>query len=402
MINVAILGFGTVGSGVAEVLRTNEKLIDQRTGETVRLKYIVDIRDFPDSEFADCFTKDFAVVEADPEVNIVVETIGGKGVALDFTTRALKAGKSVVSSNKELVATHGYELLQLAKEHGANYLFEASVGGGIPVLRPLSNCLAGNAHQEVCGILNGTTNYILTQMIQSGWTFDEALKDAQAMGFAEQDPTADVDGHDACRKICILGAIAFGQHINPDLVATQGIRPVTLGDVDYAGFAGYQIKLLGRAIAQGDKVCAFVAPHLVPATSPLSSVHGVFNAVSVKGNAVGEVMFYGPGAGKLPTASAVVGDVVDLAKDIKTNRCNSWGPGAGDMIVGPEDMVSKFYVRLTATVSEAEEKLGIVRPLSRQGAPAGECAVLTSAMTQAQLEEKLSGVEIRALFRILE
>ncbi len=401
MINVAILGFGTVGSGVAEVLRTNEKLIDQRTGETVRLKYIVDIRDFPDSPYASCFTKDFATVENDPEVNIVVETIGGKGVALDFTTRALKAGKSVISSNKELVAMHGYELLQLAKENGCNYLFEASVGGGIPVLRPLSNCLAGNAHQEVCGILNGTTNYILTQMIQSGWTFDEALKDAQAKGYAEADPTADVDGHDACRKICILGAIAFGQHIYPDQVPTQGIRSVTLGDVDYAGFAGYQIKLLGRAQQQGDKVCAFVAPHLVPAASPLASVHGVFNAVSVKGNAVGEVMFYGPGAGKLPTASAVVGDIVDLAKDIKGNRNNAWGAGSADLTISPDGMVSRFYVRLGATVAQAESKLGAVKVLSRQGAPAGECAVLTGEMTQPQLEEKLGGMEVRSLFRVL-
>ncbi len=250
--------------------------------------------------------------------------------------------------------------------------------------------------------MNGTTNYILTQMIQSGWTFDEALKDAQAKGYAEQDPTADVDGHDACRKICILGAIAFGQHIYPDQVPTEGIRSVTLGDVDYAGFAGCQIKLLGRAQQQeGGKVCAFVAPHLVPASNPLSSVHGVFNAVSVKGNAVGEVMFYGPGAGKLPTASAVVGDIVDLAKDIKKNRCNAWGAGSADLTVSPDGMVSRFYVRLTATVAEVESKLGDVKVLSRQGAPAGECAVLTEEMTQPQLMEKLSGMEIRSLFRVL-
>ena len=257
MVNVAILGFGTVGSGVAEVLTRNGGLIDRRVDDLVRLKYILDVRDFPDSPYKDLFVKDFSAIESDPEVDIVVETIGGATIALDFTTRALKAGKSVVTSNKELVATHGYELLQLAKEHGCSYLFEASVGGGIPILRPLTSCLAANELSQVTGILNGTTNYILTRMIKAGLTFEQALKEAQANGYAEKDPTADVDGHDACRKICILAALAFGRHVYPDQVPTQGIRNVTLEDVAYADSVGYKIKLLGRCLREPEgKVCA--------------------------------------------------------------------------------------------------------------------------------------------------
>ena len=318
MVNVAILGFGTVGSGVAEVLTTNGGLIDNRVNDLVRLKYIVDVRDFPDSPYKDLFVKDFSVLENDPELDIVVETIGGAKIALEFTTRALKAGKSVVTSNKELVATHGCELLKLAREHGCSYLFEASVGGGIPILRPLTSCLAANELEQITGILNGTTNYILTRMIRAGLTFDQALKEAQANGYAEQDPTADVDGHDACRKICILADLAYGRQVDPALVPTEGIRNVTLEDVAYADPAGYKIKLLGRCLRQEDgKVCAFVAPHLVPGENPLAGVEDVFNAIAVTGNAIGDVMFYGRGAGKLPTASAVVADVIDIAKDLK-------------------------------------------------------------------------------------
>ena len=327
MVNVAILGFGTVGSGVAEVLTMNRTLIDQRTAQQVRLKYILDVRDFPDSPYKDCFVKDFSVIENDPEVDIVVETIGGATVALDFTRRALAAGKSVVSSNKELVATHGYDLLQLAKENGVSYLFEASVGGGIPVLRPLTNCLAGNEIQQVCGILNGTTNYILTRMIRAGLSFEQALKEAQDNGYAERDPSADIEGHDACRKICILAALSFGSHVYPDQVPTQGITAITLADVDYANSCGYKIKLLGRALRMdGGKICAYVAPHLVSGSNPLSGVEDVFNAITVTGNAVGDAMFYGRGAGKLPTASAVVGDIADIAKDVKPANPISGAP----------------------------------------------------------------------------
>lgn len=402
MINVAVLGFGTVGSGVAEVLATNGALIDQRSGQTVRLKYILDVRDFPDSPFRDCFVKDFSVIEQDPDVNIVVETIGGATVALDFTTRALKAGKSVITSNKELVATHGYDLLQLAKANGANYLFEASVGGGIPVLRPLSNCLAANNVEQVTGILNGTTNYILTRMIRAGLTFDQALKEAQENGYAEKDPTADVDGHDACRKICILAALAFGQHVYPQQVPTEGIRGVTLEDVAYADSCGYKIKLLGRCMQEeSGKIRAFVSPHLVPGENPLACVEDVFNAITVTGNAVGDVMFYGRGAGKLPTASAVVADVVDLAKDIKTDRRNAWGPGSEDMVISPDDLSCCWYVRANCSLDQARQACGDLQPLARGGAPVGEAAFLTPAMTESHLRECLSGVQISSLFRVL-
>ena len=402
MVHVAILGFGTVGSGVAEVLTTNGGLIDGRVNNQLRLKYIVDVRDFSDSPYADLFVKDFAVLENDPELDIVVETIGGATIALDFTTRALKAGKSVVTSNKELVATHGYELLQLAREHKCSYLFEASVGGGIPILRPLSSCLAANELEQVTGILNGTTNYILTRMIRAGLTFDQALAEAQANGYAEKDPTADVDGHDACRKICILAALAFGRHVYPDQVPTQGIRGVTLEDVAYADSVGCKIKLLGRAIRQPEgKVCAFVAPHLVPGENPLAGVEDVFNAIAVTGNAIGDVMFYGRGAGKLPTASAVVADVIDIAKDLKKDRHNGWEEGAPDLVVSADCLVSPWYVRAQISADQARKRCGDIQLLARGGAPAGEAAFLTAPMTEPEIREKLAGLDAGSLFRVL-
>ncbi len=402
MVNVAILGFGTVGSGVAEVLTTNGGLIDRRVDDLVRLKYILDVRDFPDSPYKDLFVKDFAAIENDPELNVVVETIGGATIALDFTTRALKAGKSVVTSNKELVATHGYELLQLAKANGCSYLFEASVGGGIPILRPLTSCLAANELEQVTGILNGTTNYILTRMIRAGLTFDQALAEAQANGYAEKDPTADVDGHDACRKICILAALAFGRHVYPDQVPTQGIRGVTLEDVAYADSVGCKIKLLGRAIRQPEgKVCAFVAPHLVPGDNPLSGVEDVFNAIAVTGNAIGDVMFYGRGAGKLPTASAVVADVIDIAKDLKKDRHNGWEEGSADLVVSADDLVSSWYVRGEMSADQARSHCGDIQLLARSGASAGEAAFLTAPMAEPEIREKLAGLDVGSLFRVL-
>ena len=403
MVNVAILGFGTVGSGVAEVLTKNGGLIDQRVNDLVRLKYILDVRDFPDSPYADCFVKDFSVIEQDPEVNIVVETIGGATIALEFTTRALKAGKSVVTSNKELVATHGYDLLRLAQENSVSYLFEASVGGGIPILRPLTSCLAANELTQITGILNGTTNYILTRMIKAGLTFEQALKEAQANGYAEKDPTADVDGHDACRKICILAALAFGQHVYPQQVPTEGIRNVTLEDVAYADSKGYRIKLLGRCIREPEgKVCAFVAPHLVSDKNPLAGVDDVFNAIAVTGNAIGDVMFYGRGAGKLPTASAVVADVIDIAKDLKKDRHIAWGPGAPDLVVSPDLLSSRWYVRADASMDQARLACGEIQPLARPGAPAGEAAFLTGALTYPQIRDCLKGMAVSSLFRVLD
>ena len=402
MTKVAILGFGTVGSGVAEVLSKNSQGIARRSGGEIQVKYILDVRDFPDSPFKDCFVKDFSIIENDPEVDVVVETIGGAKVALEFTTRALKAGKSVVSSNKELVATHGYELLQLAKANGVSYLFEASVGGGIPILRPLTNCLAANEVEQITGILNGTTNYILTRMIKAGLTFEQALKEAQDNGYAEKDPTADVDGHDACRKICILSALACGQHVYPQQVPTQGIREVTLADVAYADSCGYKIKLLGRCLREPEgKVCAFVAPHLVSCENPLAGVEDVFNAIAVTGNAVGDVMFYGRGAGKLPTASAVVADVIDIARDSKRDRGNQWGPGSENLVISSDGLTSRWYVRANLSMDQARLACGEILPLARSGAPAQEAAFLTQPMTYPQLMDRLAGVETCSVFRVL-
>lgn len=403
MVNVAILGFGVVGSGVAEVLATNGPHIDQKVDDLIRLKYILDVRDFPDSPFADKVVHDFSVIENDPEVSIVVETIGGAKAALDFTRRALRAGKSVVTSNKELVAEHGCELFKLAAEKGVSYLFEASVGGGIPILRPLNQCLAANEIEEITGILNGTTNYILTRMIRGGLSFDAALKEAQANGYAEQDPTADIEGHDACRKICILASLAFGRHIYPRQVPAEGITGVTLSDVAWAEACGKKLKLLGRAIRQADgRVCAYVSPHLVDVENPLAGVEDVFNAIAVKGNAIGDVMFYGRGAGKLPTASAVVADVIDAAKHRDEKKRVFWAEGGEDTTVSPDGLASAWYVRGSGDAGAVQAALPGARLLERADAPAGEFALVTPPMTRAELDGKLACVKTLSVFRVLD
>ncbi len=403
MVQVAILGFGTVGSGVAEVLTGHEDSIYHKLNDQVRLKYILDVRDFPGSPFAGCFVKDFSIIESDPDVDIVVETIGGATVALDFTRRALEAGKSVVTSNKELVATHGYELLKLAQSKGVSYLFEASVGGGIPIIRPLSQCLAANEILEIYGILNGTTNYILTRMIRAGLSFDAALQEAQEKGYAERDPSADIEGHDACRKICILAAIAFGRHVYPEQVPTEGITHVTLADVDYADGAGKKIKLLGRALRmESGKICAYVAPHLIDNSHPLSGVEDVFNGISVRGDAIGDVMFYGRGAGKLPTASAVVGDVIDAAKHLHTRKYLSWAPGGEDVVCSLEELKSRWYVRADLTADELRRRLGEVKILARPGASPEEIAGITEKpMSRGGLDERLAGADCLSVIRVL-
>ncbi len=402
MVKVAILGFGTVGSGVAEVLTKNNDSIARRTNDLIQLKYILDVREFPDSPFADKFVKDFSEIENDPEVDIVVETIGGATIAKEFTERALKAGKSVVTSNKELVARYGYDLLQLAKEKKVSYLFEASVGGGIPIIRPLNQCLAANELQEIYGILNGTTNYILTRMIKAGLPFEVALKEAQDNGYAERDPSADIEGHDACRKICILSAIAFGRHVYPEQVPTEGITKVTLADVDYADAAGKKIKLLGRAIKNEDgTITAYVAPHLVDHSDPLAGVEDVFNAITVRGDAVGDVMFYGRGAGKLPTASAVVADVIDAAKHINTKKYLDWTAGGDDVCTPPDALKSGWYVRANGTSEIVKAAFEDVNFLARHGGTENEIAFLTGEMTRAELEGKLEGIEALSVLRVL-
>ena len=317
MTNIAILGFGVVGGGVADVIATNNETIARKTGEHINIKYILDLREFPDHPLGGRVVHDINIILSDPEVTVVAEMMGGSHPAYDYTRAALEAGKHVVTSNKEVVATFGAELLRIAKEHHVRYLFEASVGGGIPVIRPMSSCLAANELSEVDGILNGTTNYILTQMIRAGKTFEEALAEAQEKGYAERNPAADVEGTDACRKICILSALAFGRLYAPASVHTEGITAVTAQNVADAEAVGGVIKLIGRAgrVNADDPnsdVFMLVSPHVIPHENPLSCVDDVFNAILVRGNAVGDVMFYGRGAGNLPTASAVVADIIDI------------------------------------------------------------------------------------------
>jgi len=346
MFAVAILGFGVVGSGVAEVLKINAAHIAIHAGRQIDLKYILDVRDFSGNEYESIIVKDFSLIENDPDVRVVVETIGGTGAAQDFTRRALKAGKSVVTSNKELVAKFGCELLSLAKENGVNYLFEASVGGGIPILRPITQCLAANRIDEIFGILNGTTNYILTSMAQSGKTFESALSEAQKLGYAEQNPQSDIDGIDACRKIAILADLCFGRHVDPAWVKTSGIANITSEDTVFAEENGYVIKLLGRALRREDgKITAYVAPHFIKKTRILSQVSDVMNAIVVRGNSVGDTLFYGAGAGKMPTASAVVADVIDAAKHDHARKLISWDEGEPNMMFDSDELKSQWYTR---------------------------------------------------------
>ena len=389
MAKIAIMGFGTVGAGVAEVARMNASSIAEKMGEEVYVKYILDVRDFPDSPYADRMIKDFSIIENDPEVEVVVETIGGARVALDFTRRALKAGKHVVTSNKELVATYGRELLEIAKEKNVNYLFEASVGGGIPLLRPLFQCLAANEIEEIAGILNGTTNSILTRMVKGGVSFAEALKEAQAKGYAEADPTADVEGIDAGRKICILSDLAWGKEVEPAKVRMEGISKLDLQDVAIASAAGYSVKLLGRAMRQADgKVAAFVAPHLVPESSPISHVEDVFNGVCIRGNAVGDVMFYGRGAGDLPTASAVMSDVLDVLDHRAKRRNLGWSQGAE--LAAIEEIPMKWYLRgaFDAATVENAEKIA-------------DGAVITAPMTEIQAKAAAEKLGAAVMLRVL-
>ena len=383
MANFAIMGFGTVGSGVAEVLRMNAASIAEKLGEPLNLKYILDVRDLSATPYGEIAVKDFAVLENDPDLDVVVESIGGAKVALEFTRRALLAGKHVVTSNKELVASYGKELLNIAREKNVNFLFEASVGGGIPVLRPLFQCLAGNQIEEVVGILNGTTNYILTRMVKGGVSFEDALKEAQAKGYAEQNPAADVEGLDAGRKICILSDLAWGKEVLPERIHTQGISSLDLQDVAIAGKAGYRVKLLGRALRLADgRQAAYVAPHLVPQDCPVAPVDDVFNAVMIRGNAVGDVMFYGRGAGDLPTASAVMGDVMDALQHRAKRRDLGWSESAE--LADFAGLSMKWYLRGDFTPPEGSMELS-------------GGAVIAGPMTAAQAE-KLGAAALLPVF----
>ena len=403
MAKIAICGYGIVGSGVAEVITENADSIARNAAEDVSIKYILDSRDFPGDPFEKYIIHDFSIIENDPEISVVIETIGGIGIAYEFTKRALKAGKSVVSSNKELVATKGHELIAIAKEKNLNYLFEASVGGGIPIIRPITQCLAANKIDEVYGILNGTTNYILTEMIQNGASFEDALLEAQAKGFAEKDPTADIEGHDAARKICILADLCFGKHVNPAEVKAQGIKGVSSADVEYAKRLNCKIKLLGRAIRTGrDTATAYVSPHLVSKSSLLSNVDGVMNGIVVHGNALGDTMFYGAGAGKRPTASAVVADVIDAVKHVKARKYLDWDDAPDGYFTDSSYLASRWYVRAATSLQQIGWAFGKVNFVTYTGAAADEYAFATEVNDENTMRKLTSGMTVRSMFRILD
>ena len=399
MVEIAVLGFGVVGSGAVEVLEKNSGMVSRNAGQGVKVKYILDVRDFPDSPHRGLFVNDFDTIVNDPDVVVVVEVIGGVTHALDYTRRSLEAGKSVVTSNKELVATHGYELLRLAREKGVNYLFEASVGGGIPVVRPLAQCMAANRVTEIYGILNGTTNYILSEMAKNGADFSDALHDAQKKGYAESDPTADIEGHDACRKICILSSLAFGRHVYPEHVPTEGIAGITTDDMRFAEELGYRIKLLSRARLVGDKIAAYVAPHLASKDHLLAGVEGVMNCVVVRGNAVGDVMFCGAGAGKMPTASAVIADVIDAVKHQYARKWISWADGDSDMTADPIQLESAWYIRTSASREKVEREFGEVIFAGESGSVT---AFKTAVMNGKIVSDLIGrGIPALSLFRVL-
>lgn len=408
---VAVMGYGTVGSGVVEVFNKNhDSIVRRSTRDSLDLKYILDLRDFPGDPNADKFIKDFNIILNDADVKIVVETMGGLHPAFEFVSSLLKAGKSVVTSNKELVAAKGYELLTLAEENNVNFLFEASVGGGIPIIRPITQCLAANEIDEIAGILNGTTNFILTMMIEKNMTFADALKLAQDNGYAEKDPTADIEGHDACRKICILASLCFGKHVYPDAVYTEGITKITLEDVAYVQNYGGVIKLLGRAKRmENGKISALVSPAVVMHGSQLASVTDVFNAILVRGDAIGDVVFYGKGAGKLPTASAVVADVIDCAKHADRKKAFGWGASEENYVVDYKTLKTALYVRAevsdkTAALAEIEAQLGKVKVLAREDAPENELAFVTGTDTEQALTEKLekTGISVLSCIRVTD
>jgi len=399
MVKVAVLGYGVVGSGVVHVLDKNADRICRNAGQKIEVKYILDIRSFADSPYKSLFVNDFETIINDPEIAVIIEVIGGVDAALSYTRQSLEAGKNVVTSNKELVAEHGSELLKLAMKKDVNYLFEASVGGGIPVIRPIAQCMTANTISEIYGILNGTTNYILTDMERNGTDFSEALSEAQKKGYAESDPTADIEGHDTCRKICILSSLAFGHHIYPRFIPTEGITGVTINDMIYAAGLGYKMKLLGRSRVVGDKISVYVAPHLVNKHSILAEVDDVMNGVVVRGNAVGNVVFCGAGAGKLPTASAVVADVIDAVKHLHARRWISWTDSCEDLIIDPAQLASAWYIRTDASREKVEKEFGSVLFANDTGS---ETVFVTSVMNGKMIRDLLGrGITAHSQFRIL-
>ena len=405
MTKIAIIGFGVVGSGVAEVFYKNRQSIEKKAGRELDIKYIVDVRSLEGTVWADkAGTYEQAL--ADPEVGVMIETIGGLTPAYDFSKRALLAGKHVITSNKELVAAHGAELLGIAKENNVNYLFEASVGGGIPIIHPLYQCLGAGEVEEIAGILNGTTNFIMTRMFRDKMSFEQALGLAQDNGYAERNPAADVEGTDACRKICILASIAFGSHVYPDNIHTQGIAALTAEDVAAAASAGYVIKLIGRAKKTEKGLMVMVSPALISQESQLANVSDVFNGILVRSSDTGDVVFYGRGAGKLPTAAAVISDLVDAMKEGGHIDSLGWEDSGRSNVADWRDDVTRMMFRTSGLGgTEIHRIFGTVEPI--QGAAQEERAFLTEPVSGRETEEwirlaKAAGAEVRSAIRVLE
>ena len=403
MAEIAVMGHGVVGSGVMEVLISHTDSIAKRATEEVHVKHILDLREFPGLPYSGIFTKDFNTIVNDPQVKIVVEVMGGLEPAYTYVKACLEHGKSVVTSNKELVAQKGAELLALAQKNNLNFLFEASVGGGIPIIRPISQCLAANEMTEIAGILNGTTNFILTKMIREGMAFDDALKLAQQLGYAERDPSADVEGIDACRKICILASLAYGTHVYPDSVHTEGITAITKEDVGYAGAWGGVIKLIGEVKKlENGRIHIQVAPMFISRESQLANVDDVFNGILVRGDATGDVVFYGKGAGKLPTASAVVADVIDCVRHLKSDRkILFWEDAKPDYVQPWEDTPQDLFLRVAgegdsdSLFDKAQQVFPSAVRLIRKDEKPGEAGFTVGQLSQRQLEERLPA--LRAL-----
>ena len=391
MIKIAILGYGTIGSGVVEVLRTNQESIAKRAGSEIEVKYILDLRDFPGDPMEGKVVHDYDIIANDPEVQVVVEAMGGVEPAYSFVKRALLAGKSVATSNKALVAKHGAELIAIAKEQSINFLFEASVGGGIPIIRPLNSSLTADEIQEITGILNGTTNYMLSKMTFEGLEFQDVLKDAQSRGYAEADPTADIEGYDACRKIAILTSLVCGQQVDFEEIYTEGITKITATDIKYAKAMGRVIKLLATSRKTPEGYCAMVAPFMLSQQHPLYSVNDVFNAIFVHGNVLGDAMFYGSGAGKLPTASAVVADIVDIAKHLHKNILISWNSRKMEL-VDCKKAKSRFFVRTRNGADTIMAAFGNVEWVEAPGVT-GEMGFLTEEMTEEEYERRAGGLQ---------
>ena len=396
---IAVLGYGTVGSGVVHVIEENHDSILRKTSVDLDIKYVLDLRDFPGDPIQKKIVHDYEVIANDPEVKIVVEVMGGVNPAYTFTKRALEAGKSVCTSNKELVARHGTELIAVAKEHQASYMFEASCGGGIPIIRPLRTSLCSDVIDEITGIVNGTTNYILTKMIDEGLEFEDVLKEAQQKGYAERNPEADIEGHDACRKIAILSSLAYGKRVDYTDVYTEGITKITSADILYAKAMGKTIKLLAYSRRDGDKVLAMVAPYLVGKNDPLASVNGVFNAIFVHGNMLGDAMFYGQGAGKDATASAVVSDIIEEAQVLGTSVMSTWSPEK-QALTDVADTKARFFVRVSGDdAAKVTDIFGNVEMVD--AGLDGEFGFVTEEMSEAEYQEKSSKVDgVFAMLRI--